>query len=104
MKNIGVSSIMDKINIESCEECGEHWDCATFLSETFNYSGGNMVFQCQCGNTKTRMFLPTDVMPIEEVMKYVMIQEGASKDTAQSCVDHYKHIQSLKKIGDLKVQ
>lgn len=95
---------MQKTEIqEKCSECGEHWDCATFLSDTFNYSGGNMVFQCQCGNTKTRMFLPTDVMPIEEVFKYVMINEGMDKELADSAIATYKMKQLTKKIGDLKI-
>lgn len=88
---------------DCCSECGEHWDCATFLSETFNYSGGNMVFKCQCGNQKTRMFLPTDVMPVHEVFKYVMIQQGVDKELAESAVATYNAKQLTKKIGDLKV-
>lgn len=91
------------MNEQNCQSCGEHWDGATFLSETFNYSGGEMVFQCQCGNTKTRMFLPTDVMPIEEVMKYIMIQEGMDKDVIERSVNHYKAIQQTKKIRELKI-
>ena len=86
-----------------CDQCGEHWVCATFLSESFNYDGGKMVFQCQCGNTKDRMFLPTDVMPIEEVMKYVMKQEGMDDGIIESAMADYKVKQSLKKIGDMKV-
>lgn len=81
-----------------CPECGDHWDCATFLSETFNYSGGNMVFQCQCGNTKTRMFLPTDVMPVEEVFKYVMVNEGIEEGIVNDAVSVYKAKQLTKKI------
>lgn len=85
--------------VECCSECGTHWDCATFLSESFNFSGGNMVFECQCGNTKTRYFIPTDIMPIEESMKYLMIQEGMDKDVVESSVQHYKVIQGLRKIN-----
>lgn len=84
-----------------CIDCGEDWDCATFLSETFNYSGGSMVFQCQCGNTKTRMFLPTDEMPVEEVVKYVMRKEGVDNGIIEGAISHYKVIQSLKKIGEI---
>ena len=62
-----------------------------------------MVFQCQCGNTKTRMFLPTDVMPVEEVMKYVLIQEGTDKEVIESAVAMYKAKQLTKEIGDLKI-
>lgn len=86
------------MNEQNCKECGTHWDCATFLSETFNYSGGTMVFECQCGNTKSRYFLPTDIMPVEESMRYLMIQEGMDKDIVESSMNHYKVIQSLKKL------
>lgn len=83
---------------EFCDQCGDHWDCATFLSETFNFSGGSMVFECGCGNTKSRNFIPTDLLPIEEAMKYIMIGDGMDHDIVESSVQHYKHIQSLKAI------
>lgn len=87
-----------KSSSDVCSECGEHWDCATFLSETFNYSGGNMVFQCQCGNTKTRMFLPTDLMPVDQVFKYVMKQEGIDEEIIESAVTQYKAQQRIKEL------
>ena len=88
---------------DSCTECGTAWDCATFLSETFNYSGGNMVFECQCGNTKTRMFLPTDVMPVEEVFKYVMKQEGIDDDIIDGAVSRLKAKEKLKELQNAKL-
>lgn len=91
------------MNEQNCSSCGQPWENATFLSETFNYGGGSMVFQCQCGNEKSRNFLPTDVMPIEEAMKYIMIQEGMDKDVIESSVNHYKAIQLTKKIRDHKL-
>lgn len=86
-----------------CSKCGEPWDCATFLSETFNHSGGSMVFQCKCGNTKTRVFIPIDVLSIEEIARYILIDQGMDKELVECAVARYSLKQFLKKIGDLKV-
>ena len=62
-----------------------------------------MVFQCQCGNERTRGFIPIDLMLIEEQAKYIMKSEGMDDTVIESALAQYKAIQSLKKIGDMKV-
>ena len=79
---------------DKCSECGEHWEHATFLSETFNYSGGTMVFECQCGNTKVRNFIPTDVMSEEDLFRSVMKQEGVDSDIIETAITRYKSHES----------
>ncbi|MDE1868216.1 MAG: hypothetical protein KGI08_10975 [Thaumarchaeota archaeon] len=81
-----------------CSKCGKNWTDATFLSETFNYEGGNMVFECKCGNTESRAFLPTDIMSIEETMRYLMIQEGMDEKLIDLAMQHYRTNKSLNQL------
>jgi len=82
-------------NKDRCSKCGESWKDATFLSETFDYDGVNMVFQCRCGNETKRTFLPTDIMSVEDFVYHVLKQEGVD----DSVLRHFMERQFIIKFG-----
>jgi hypothetical protein len=89
---------MVKEKNEQCVKCGQEWNNATFLSETFNYSGGTMHFECKCGNTTKRDFLPSDLLRPDELCKIVLRQEGFDEDFINSVIAQYNSREKLRQI------
>ena|SRR2546428_751393 len=92
---------INKNGVAICYSCGIELENATFLSETFNWKGGTMVFRCQCGNEIKRTFVPLDLLSAKEYARQLCLFAGLSEDIAEVASLQYKSIQSMKKLKDI---
>ena len=84
--------------ISKCSNCGEDLIYSTFLSDTFGFHGGVMVFTCKCGENFTRDFIPIDNLPELQQMKYLMKRAGVEDSIIDVAISHLKVERGLAKI------
>lgn len=87
---------------KTCLVCGRDMEDTTFLSESFNHSGGTMVFECSCGNRTSRTFVPLDLLSKKEWAKQIAIYAGLEEIDAKTVSDKYNSRQIQRKVMNLK--
>lgn len=79
-----------------CPNCHDTLENATFLSETFSFVCGQMVFKCNCGQEIRRGFVPVDMLTDLELLRITALISGFTPAQTDLALKHLKVTRLLK--------
>jgi hypothetical protein len=88
-------------NSKVCLSCSRNMEDAKFLSESFNHSGGTMVFHCDCGNETKRTFVPLDLLSKAEWAKQIAIIAGLEETDADLVSKRFNSSRNKKELENI---